>query len=224
MNARSTVEKIGLIGGTGVEGRGIALRLAMAGFQVQIGSRSQARARSTAVEMNRQIGSRPIGGAENREVIENCSLLFLTVPFRHAAETLKEHESQFTSDQVLIDVTVPVLFEKGPRFLSLEEGSGSEHLRSRLRSEVPLVATFKTIPAELLSELDAPLECDEFICSDSSEARERVLRVLQRIEGVRWLDGGPLRFCRSLEGMTLLAIGMNRRYRVKGSRFKVVGI
>ena len=218
------MERIGLIGGTGVEGRGIALRLAMAGCQVQIGSRSLDRARKTAVEMNQQIGSRSVAGAENREVIENCSLLFLTIPFDHAAETLKQHELQFTSDQVLIDVTVPVLFDRGPRFLSLEEGSGSEHLRGRLPSNVPLVATFKTMPAELLSELDAPLECDEFICSDSSEAKGRVLRVLQRIEGVRWLDGGPLRFCRSLEGMTLLAIGMNRRYRVKGSRFKVLGI
>ena len=218
------MERIGLIGGTGAEGRGIALRLAMAGCQVQIGSRSEDRARNTADEMNRQIGSQPVAGADNREVIENCSLLFLTVPFDHAAETLRRHESHFISDQVLIDVTVPVLFDKGPRFLSLEEGSGSEHLRSRLPSDVPLVATFKTMPAELLSEPDAPLECDEFICSDSSEAKERVLRVLQRIEGVRWLDGGPLRFCRSLEGMTLLAIEMNRRYRVKGSRFKVVGI
>ena len=218
------MERIGLIGGTGVEGRGIALRLAMAGCQVQIGSRSEDRARSTAVQMNQQIGSQPVGGAENREVIESSSLLFLTVPFLHAAQTLKQHESQFTSDQVLIDVTVPILFDKGPRFLTLEEGSGSELLRSRLPSEVPLVATFKTMPAELLSELDVPLECDEFICSDSPQAKERVLRVLQRIEGVRWLDAGPLRFCRSLEGMTLLAIGMNRRYRVKGSRFKVVGI
>ena len=176
------MEKIGLIGGTGLEGRGIALRLAMAGCQVQIGSRSEDRARNTADEMNRQMGSQPVAGAENRDVIENCSLLFLTVPFHHAAETLRRHESHFISDQILIDVTVPVQFDQGPRFLNLEEGSGSEHLRSRLPSDIPLVATFKTMPAELLSEPDAPLECDEFICSDSSEAKERVLRVLQRIE------------------------------------------
>ncbi len=218
------MEKIGLIGGTGVEGRGIALRLAVAGCQVQIGSRRENRARKVAAEISRHTGGRPVSGAENREVIENCSLLFLTVPFRHAGETLKQHGAQFTSDQVLVDVTVPVLFDRGPRLLRLEEGSGSEQLRGRLSPDVPLVATFKTMPAELLSELDVPLECDEFICSDSSQAKERVLRVLQRIEGVRWLDGGPLRFCRSLEGMTLLAIGMNRRYRVKGSRFKVIGI
>ncbi len=218
------MEKIGLIGGTGVEGRGIALRLAMAGTRVQIGSRSKDRARSTALELNQQIGSQVVDGAQNQEMIKSCRLLFLTVPFRHAAATLQQHESQFNSDQVLIDVTVPILFDKGPRFLSLEEGSGSELLRGRLPAEVPLVATFKTMPAELLGEPNVALECDEFICSDSSDAKERVLQVLQRIEGVRWLDGGPLRFCRSLEAMTLLAIGMNRRYRVKGSRFKVVGI
>lgn len=218
------MESIGLISGTGPEGCGIALRLAQAGVQVQIGSRSEERAQETAERLNSQLGKKQVAGTDNGILIHNCGLLFLTVPFPHAAETLRRHERDFTSEQVLIDVTVPLSFQKGPQLLSLEEHSGTEHLRKHLPDRVPLVATFKTLPAHFLAEIDVPLDCDEFICWDSLEAKERVLKVVQRMEGIRWLEAGPLKFCRALEGMTLLAIGMNRRYRVKGGRFRMVGL
>lgn len=216
--------RVGLIGGTGVEGRGIALRLAAAGTEVWVGSRSRERAADKAAQLNAQIGNEFIHGASNSEVVAQCGVLLLTVPYEHAAGLLERHAPQLTSDHVLVDVTVPLVFDKGPRLLALAENSAAEALRKKLPSHVPLTAAFKTLPAHLLCELEADLDCDEFLCGDSEEARQRVLQVVQKIPGIRWIDAGPLRFCRCLEGMTMLVIGLNRRYKARHGRFKVVGI
>ncbi len=217
-------EAVGLIGGTGKEGRGIGIRLAAAGQDVLIGSREQDRAARAAAEINQVAGSGRASGLSNDELFSRCPILFLTVPFEHAAATLEEHSERFQKGQILVDVTVPLSFQKGPRLVDLEEGSAAEHLRMRLPPQIPLVATFKTLPADLLHDIGAPLDCDEIVCHDSEEARDRVLSVLGRIPGVRWLDGGPLRYCRALEAMTMLVIGLNRRYRSHHGRFRVLGL
>ncbi len=217
-------DRVGLIGGTGIEGRGIALRLAMAGTGVWLGSRSRQRAEDIAAELNDQVGRQRVKGTSNTQVAAKCGLLFLTVPFEHAAGVLEQHSAQLTSDHVVVDVTVPLVFDRGPRLLKLEENSGAETLRKKLPSSVPLAAAFKTLPAHLLCDAGADLDCDEFVCGDSEEAKQRVLKAVEKIPGVRWMDAGPLRFCRSLEGMTLLVIGLNRRYKAKHGRFKVVGM
>ena len=218
------MEKIGLISGTGVEGRGIALRLGLAGLEVKVGSRSAERARQTASTLNARLGQKCLSGTDNHQLMDECELLFLTVPFQHAAKVLDQYQEQFASRHVLVDVTVPLLFQDGPQLVDLEEPSGAEHLRQRLPAHVPMVATFKTLPAPLLSEMDSPLDCDELICGDTPEAKRRVLAVVEKIEGIRWLDAGPLRLSRSLEAMTVLVLEMNRRYKVKHGRFKMVGL
>ena len=87
-----------------------------------------------------------------------------------------------------------------------------------------MVAAFKTLPAHLLCDIDTPLNCDEFVCSDSSEAKSRVLELVGTIPRLRWIDAGPLSYSRSLEAITLLEIGLNRRYRVQNSRIQIVGL
>ncbi len=215
---------VGLIGGTGGEGQGIALRLAAAGRPVLIGSRSLERARAAAGQINQSVGADHAQGDLNSGLFSKCRLLFLTVPFQHAAPVLKEHRRDFQEGHVLVDVTVPLRFEKGPRLVPLEEGSAAEHLRGILPREIPLVATFKTFPAALLQAIDTPLEGDEFVCHDSPDARDQVLSALRQIRGIRWLDGGPLRYCRALEAMTMLVIGLNRRYSSHEGRYRVLGV
>ncbi len=215
---------IGLISGTGEEGRGIALRLAAAGLEIHLGSRSEEKALQGAEELNQAIGQQRILGMDNHALIEQCNMLFLTIPFIHADSVLEKHRDQFSSRHILVDVTVPVVFDKGPQLLELEEGSGAEYVRQRIPSDTPLVAAFKTLPAHLLAEHQLTLECDEFLCSDSKEAKEQVRKVVEKIPTVRWIDGGPLKYCRALEAMTFLAIGINRRFKIQASRFQLVGL
>ena len=117
---------IGLISGTGEEGRGIALRLAAAGLQIYLGSRSEEKALEGAQELNQVIGQNRILGADNHDLIEKCNILCLTIPFVYADAVLEKHREQFKEHHILVDVTVPVVFDKGPKLLDLEEGSGSD--------------------------------------------------------------------------------------------------
>ena len=218
------LRKVGLISGTGEEGRGIALRLAAAGETLALGSRSADRACQTALQINQKLGEERVQGMDNSQVVSCCEILFLTVPFPYAEQVVNEYSEEFSEGQILVDVTVPIVFDKGPRLISLEEGSGAQHLESLLPPNLALVAAFKTLPARLLCEIESPLGCDEFICSDSPEAKARLLQVVSKIPSLRWIDGGTLRYSRCLEGMTLLAIALNQRYKGKNSCFRVVGL
>ena len=223
--------KVGLIGGTGEEGRGLALRWALAGAQVSIGSRTLDKAQVTADELNQVLEAHGkgapsrLGSAENRQVIAASDFVLLTVPFAHAASTVDAHRADFREGSVLIDITVPVLFEQGRvRYQELPEGSASEHLKARLPEAVPLVAAFKTEPAHLLAEINEALDCDSFVASDSKDAKARVMEALGFIEGLRPVDAGTLYSARTLERMTVLAIGINRRNKIKTARYRVIGL
>lgn len=223
--------RVGLIGGTGEEGRGLALRWAMAGALVSVGSRTIEKAKATADELNEVLGGRAetwiqhISYGENRDVIAGSQFVLLTVPFSHAASTLEGHRDHFLQGSILIDITVPVSFEQGRvRYVELPEGSASEHLKTRLPENIPLVAAFKTEPAHLLAEIDAPLDCDSFVASDSKEARLQVIDAIGFIKGLRAVDAGTLYSARTLERMTVLAIGINRRHKIKTARYRVIGL
>ena len=217
--------KVGLIGGTGEEGRGLALRWAMAGAQVTIGSRSIERARATADELNELLKTNLIGSAENQTAIAESEFVLLTVPFAHASSTLEAHAQDFRPGSILIDITVPVSFEQGRvRYVELPEGSASEHLLTRLPESIPLVAAFKTEPAHLLADPNAKLDCDALVASNDKEAKARVIEAIKFIEGLRPVDAGTLYSARTLERMTVLAIGINRRYKIKTACYRVMGL
>ena len=217
--------RVGLIGGTGEEGRGLALRWALAGAQVTIGSRAIEKAEATARELNAIIGGEQIQFATNQDAIAGSEFVLLTVPFAHAAATLQAHRADFREGAILIDITVPVSFEQGRvRYAELAQGSASEHLQTLLPENVPLVAAFKTEPAHLLVEAHEALDCDSFVASDSKEAKTRVMDAIKFIEGLRPIDAGTLYSARALERMTVLAIGINRRYKVKTARYRVIGL
>jgi NADPH-dependent F420 reductase len=218
--------QIGIVGGTGAMGRGLALRLGRAGCRVLLGSRSLERARTAALELRRQAEDVVLEPASDDAAFAAHDFVLLTVPFSGAAETIALHAGRIRETAVLVDVTVPLHFEKGqpPRLVELPEGSGAEHLRARLLPGVPLAAAFKTLPARLLAELESPLDCDELVCADTDDARRRTLELVERLPGVRAVDAGPLEAARAIERMTLLAVTLNKRHRSHGARYRVVGI
>ena len=222
--------RIGILGGTGPEGRGLALRLSQAGYPVIIGSRNPEQAARRAEELRSRLqeeggAATDIGGLENSRVVEACEILFIAVPFEHAAGLLESCGGRFRQGQIFVDVTVPLQFRaKRLQLRELPEPSASEHLARILPEGVPLVAAFKTIPAHLLEDLSTRLDCHVFVCGDSSEARRQIVQVASRIEGLSPLDVGRLNQAATLERMTALAIQINKRHRVRFSRFRVVGL
>lgn len=217
--------RVGLIGGTGEEGRGLALRWALAGARVVVGSRAIEKAKATAEELNNAIGGERILGETNQAAIAGSEFVLLTVPFAHAASILEGHRQDFREGAILIDITVPASFEQGRvRYIELSEGSASEHLQTLLSEKIPVVAAFKTEPAHLLAEVHEALDCDSFVASDSKEAKTRVIDAIKFIKGLRPVDAGTLYSARALERMTVLAIGINRRYKIKTARYRVIGL
>ncbi len=220
----SSPPRIGLLGGTGIEGRGLALRFAHAGAQVILGSRSRERAAAVVQELNQRLGRESIQPAENREMLAQADLVLLTVPFAQAAEALDTYRNDFRPGVTLIDATVPVKSKTAPGPGDLPEGSGSQSLAKRLPEGVHLVGAFKTIPAHVLAELDVPLDCDVFVCGDSEPDKARVMDAIRLIPGLRPVDVGGLDAAATLERMTALAIRINRRYKIKGARYRIVGL
>jgi hypothetical protein len=227
---------IGIIGGTGPQGRGLAMRLALTRQRVRVGSRQAERAKASARDLNGQLDAAVPGldkdlsfswieGDSNQAVTGMSDVVMLTVPFDSAADTLRDLVPHLKPGAIFVDVTVPLEFGKGDVMLrSLPEGSGSRHLRAILPAEFPLIGACKTQPAGVLEQLDAPLNCSDFVFGDHKEAKAAVIEMLQKIPHLLPLDVGGLSAAATVEGMTALLVRINRRHKVHSSRFSVVGL
>ena len=217
--------QIGFLGGTGIEGKGLALRFALAGVRVIVGSRSAERAQSAAQEYNNEIGNALIRGMTNSEMLASSEIAFLTVPFDHAKPALEGSRADLPANLVLVDVTVPMQFKAGQvEYLEPSEGSNAELIARLVPEGVQVVVAFKTIPAHILAETDVPLQCDVFVCSDSQDAKKKIMAAAGLIPTLRPLDAGPLKAARTLERMTVLAVHLNRHYKKKGARYRIEGL
>jgi NADPH-dependent F420 reductase len=216
--------QIGIIGGTGAEGRGLAARFASAGATVLVGSRQLDRAQATVTAL-RANAALLLEAATNAEVAVQSNVIFLVVPFAGLGELLETHRADFRPDSLIVDVVVPLTFQGGvPSVMNISEGSASEFIRARLPAHVRLAAALKTIPASILGSLGTQLECDDFVCGDSAEARTATIELLRMIPTLRPLDAGGLEAARTIERMTALTIAINKRYKVRDARFRVVGV
>jgi NADPH-dependent F420 reductase len=219
----SQVSTIAVLGGTGQQGRGLAQRFALAGIPVVIGSRDPVRGRDV-VSGWATVGS-SIGVDANAAAVAQADVVVLTVPFSSIDHLLDDVRPHFTAGALAIDVTVPVTFAAGRMALiDVPEGSAAEHVRARLPERVGLAGTFKTLPAHLLDDVGQSLDCDEFVCGDSDEARSRASTLVCMLQGLRAVDVGPLARARDIEHVTALAIAINRRHKIHAARFRVVGL
>ena len=214
---------IAVLGGTGQQGRGIAQRLVRAGHHVVVGSREPSRA-NAAIEAW-PADARPGEIADYESSIRRAQVTILAVPFDASAALLDAHHAAFTPTSLVIDLTVPLSFAGGKATLvPVVEGSAAEHVRARLPETVRLAATFKTVPAHLLEQIDRPLDCDEFVCGDSDAARAQAMTLVAAMAGLRPIDVGPLTRARAIEHLTLLAIAINRKHKIRDARFRIVGL
>jgi len=214
---------IAILGGTGQQGRGLAQRFAAAGARVIVGSRDPKRALESVATWDARDGS--IVATGNAAAVAQGDITVLAVPFASVDALLTELQPHFKDRSLVIDVTVPVAFEgRTMTMLDIAEGSATEHIRARLPAGVQLAAAFKTVPAHLLAAAGTPLDCDEFVCGDSDEARGQAAALVRLLPGLRPVDVGPLSRARFIEHMTALAIAINRRHKIHDARFAVVGL
>ncbi len=217
--AKST---IAVLGGTGKEGGGLALRWAHHGHAVILGSRSAERAAAAAAAMNETLGSKFVRGASNVEAAAAAEIVVLAVPYAAQQATVDE-VAKALAGKILIDVTVPLVPPKVSRVQLPEGGSAVEAVQRRLGDGVRVVSAFQNISAHHLVKLGAEVECDVLVSSDDAEAAETVIGLAREI-GLRAWNAGPL--CNSVvaEALTSVLIALNRRYKVPGSGIRITGI
>lgn len=205
---------IAIIGGTGPEGSGLALRWARAGETVIIGSRDAGRASAKAAEIQRETGGN-ISGAENNSACEAAEIIVLTVPFEGHAELLKHIKPALRPGQIVVDATVPLAASVGgrsTRTLGVWQGSVAQQTAELVPEGVAVVAAFHNTSAEILKG-DGPIDCDVIVCSDDKQAARKVRELARKIPGIRALDGGKLENARIVEQITALLIGFNIRHK-----------
>jgi len=207
---------IAVLGGTGPEGFGLALRWVRAGESVIIGSRDAGRAREAAAKILAAVGgSATVSGDENVAACAATNLLVLTIPFEGHCGLLKQIRPAIRPGSIVIDTTVPLAASVGGRVtrtLGIWEGSAAQQAAELVPQGVSVVAAFHNTSADILNG-DAPVDCDVIVCSDDAAAAQTVRTLASKIPGVRAIDGGKLENARILEQITALLIGLNIRHK-----------
>jgi len=211
---------LGLIGGTGKEGKGLAYRWARAGYNVIIGSRTKEKAEAAAQELNARLGGDHVRGMLNPDAAWACDIAILTVPYEAHTATL-ESVRETLAGKVLVDVTVPVRPPKVSVVHVPAQGSAAQEAQALLGDQVRVVSAFQNVSHEHLVE-DHPIACDVLVSGDDAEAKKQVLLLVEAAGMVGW-DAGPLPNAVVAEGMTSVLIGINRRYKMKGAGIRITG-
>lgn len=213
---------IAVLGGTGNEGPGLALRWARAGHRVLIGSRAAEKAQKVAAELNAILGAPLIEGLANAEAARQCDLAVLTVPYE-AQNPLLEGLKAELEGKILINVTVPLKPPKVSQVYLPPEGSACEQAQRLLGPGVRVVAAFQNVGAHNLEDPEHPVPCDVLVCGDDKEAKAIAIRLAEAL-GTRGIDAGPLVNATVVEGLTALLIGINKRYKVSGAGIRITGL
>jgi hypothetical protein len=205
-------EKLAFVGGTGPEGLGLAVRFAVAGHAVIIGSRSPERAQGAAVNVRAKVPHAQVEGMLNEEAVRAGEIVLVTIPFAGHRDTLKALAPAIGA-KIVIDVVSPLAFEAGQiRALAVSEGSAAQQAQALL-PQAAVAAAFHHLDAGSLMRVEERLEADVLVCGDHPQAKLRTMALAEQIAGVRALDGGPLANSRYLEEFTAVLLSLNKNYR-----------
>ena len=199
---------VGVLGGTGEQGRGLAYRLAPAGQQVLIGSRSADRAAEIAAEVGHGVR-----GVDNAECATSSDVVIVAVPWDGHAATLESLRTELAG-KIVIDCVNPLGFDKqGAYALAVEEGSAAQQAAALLPDST-VTAAFHHVSAVLLLDPSVEsIETDIFVLGEKREATDIVQALVNRITGLRGVFAGRLRNAHQVESLTANLISVNRRYK-----------
>lgn len=211
----SRTEIIGVIGGTGAQGKGLALRLANAGYPVVIGSRDCERAEVTARELTAEVGPDAdvrVTGATNQEAAGKASVLLIATPWDPSPSS-HAWLAPITQNKVVITCVNPLGFDpRGAYGLDVPAGSAAEHIAMQL-PEARVAGAFHHVAAARLANLHLALEGEDvLVASDDLVALAKACELATAVTGSCGIDAGPLRNCRLLEPLTAVLISVNIGY------------
>ncbi len=210
---------VAILGGTGNEGPGLAMRWAKAGFKVIIGSRYREKAEKTAAELNDILGINTITGLENKDASNAGDICVLTVvQSAHKSALMDLKES--LKGKILVDATARVEF-RNP--MPPQPPAAAEIAQGILGSDVKVVAAFQNVPAHALRNYDKPINSDVLVCAEDLDAAMEVIQ-LAEAGGMKAYYAGGLANAVTVEGLTAVLINLNKHYKTKSASIKITGL
>jgi 8-hydroxy-5-deazaflavin:NADPH oxidoreductase len=207
--------RVGIIGGTGPQGRGLAYRFARAGLQVLIGSRAGERGAQAAEELNALPGVTTNAEGGDNAFACQADVVVIAVPWEGHSATVAELAPLLTQGRIVVDCVNPLGFDKqGPYALRVEEGSAAEQAATLL-PEARVCAAFHHVSAALLTDPEIEkIDLDVLVLGDDREATLQVQALANAITGMRGVFAGRLRNAGQVEALTANLIAINKRYKV----------
>jgi NADPH-dependent F420 reductase len=215
--------KIAILGGTGEQGPGLALRWALAGEEVILGSRQKEKGEKVAAELNQELGKELVRGTDNVTAAAAAEIIVMTVPYSAHIGTLESVKEQ-CKGKIFVDVSVPLDPDNARRVNMPAAGSASEEAQQVLGPEVKVVCALQNISAHLLRDARAEIDCDVLVCGDK-DARPTVIQLVNKIGGgIRAISAGPLEAARQIEPITALLIRLNILNKVHSAGIRITGL
>ena len=214
MTTSEVREVLGIIGGTGAQGRGLAARWARAGHTVHIGSRTREKAERKTEEILERIGGEgDVRAATNAEAAEAAEIVVVAVPY-DAQRDLLPPLKDIVGGKVVCNVVNPMVFDEvGPKAVPVEAGSAAEE-NQELWPEANVVSAFHDVSSVRLWQVDTRIDTHVLVCGDDREAAHRVAHLASRIEGMWGVYCGPLRNSEYIENITPVILFVNRYYKI----------
>jgi NADPH-dependent F420 reductase len=213
--------EIAVLGGTGAQGSGLALRLAAAGHRLTIGSRDGARAAGAAAQLSARAG-KAIGGSENRSAAASAEIVILTVPFAVQRASVEQVLDQLAG-KILVDSTVPLIPPKVGMVQLPGSCSAVAAIQQLAGESVRVVSAFQNVSAQHLSAVEHPVDCDVLVCGNDRTACDVVIGLCSDM-GMRGLFAGGIANSAAAEALTSVLITINRRYKVAGAGIRITGV
>jgi hypothetical protein len=218
---------LSIIGGTGEEGFGLALRLAKAGNHVTIGSRSMEKGSASADRAREILGDDAnVDGTTNEIAASSADVVIVTVPFEGQAGTYRSIKDHVKAGTIVVDCTSPLATAVGGRAWHVVRpwhGSAAEQAKAILDPSIRLVGAFHTISGEALQAIENDMESDVLVCGTDKEAKAVVGGLIDQVPNLRWVDAGDLTQARIAEMLTALLISINRTYKIRDAGFRITG-
>jgi 8-hydroxy-5-deazaflavin:NADPH oxidoreductase len=215
--------KLAFVGGTGPEGLGLAMRMARAGHEVAIGSRSQERGDEGAAKVREIVPSAKATGGENAAIVSDADVVFLTFPYSGQEPTLASLGA-LLDGKIVCDVVAPLEFQQGIGAVALNvEGRSAAQEAAAQLPNARVVSAFQNMSAEKLMEIEHEIDCDVLVCGRDAEAKDVIIGLANQISGVRGVDAGGLSQSRYVEMITSMLINLNRKYKTQTS-IKIIGL
>lgn len=207
--------KIAILGGTGKEGKGLALRWAQGGEEVLIGSREQSKAERIAGELNERYGKEVFRGFDNRTAAAEAEVVVSTLPHQGHRNILENIRPELEGKLLMV---ATVIWPPGP----MDRQSAAEEAQTAVGEQVRVVAAFQTVSALALQALDEEIEEDVLVCGEG-ETCEEAIQCMSK-GGLRGIKAGPLKHARIVEAITALMLKINKGYGVKSAGIRITGL